>query len=316
MFSIFNLVNKRFYFFIFSLCIIIPGVIAMVYSTLTLGTPFRLGIDFTGGSFMELRFNEVADVAKIRSSLEEQGYSDTYVQSAADGKTIVIRTTYLDNVAKDNITAALKRDIGEFTELRFESVGPTIGQEVTRSAFLAIVAASVVILLFIVFAFRKVPHSFRFGLCAIIAMVHDVLVLLGIFSILGLVFGWQADTLILTAVLTVTGFSVQDTIVVFDRIRENVPKRRGEPFETIANRSLLETLHRSLVTQLNAMFVLVAILLFGGETIKQFVFVLFYGFLSGTYSSIFVAVPLLVAWENGELNIFGRRRKTGYAPAR
>ena len=315
MFSIFNLVNKRFYFFIFSMCITIPGVIAMVYSTLTIGTPFRLGIDFTGGSFMELRFDDVVDVARVRDSLEAEGYSDAYVQSAADGKTVIIRTKYLDNVAKDAVTAALQEDLGHFTELRFESVGPMIGREVTRSAFLAIVAASVVILLFIVFAFRKVPHSFRFGLCAIIAMVHDVLVLLGIFSMLGIFFGWQADSLILTAILTVTGFSVQDTIVVFDRIRENVPKRRGEPFEMIANRSLLETLHRSLVTQLNAMFVLIAILLFGGETIKQFVFVLFYGFLSGTYSSIFVAVPLLVAWENGELRLFGRRRKAGYASA-
>jgi len=315
MFSIFNLVNKRYYFFAFSLCIIIPGVIAMVYSTLTIGTPFRAGIDFTGGSFMELRFDEVVDVAKVRDSLEAQGYSDAYVQSAADGKTVIIRTKYLDNEAKNEVTATLRQDIGDFTELRFESVGPTIGREVTRSAFLAIVAASVAILLFIIFAFHKVPHSFRFGLCAIIAMVHDVLVLLGIFSILGIFFGWQADSLILTAILTVTGFSVQDTIVVFDRIRENVPKRRGESFEMIANRSLLETLHRSLVTQLNAMFVLIAILLFGGETIKQFVFVLFYGFLSGTYSSIFVAVPLLVAWENGELNIFARRRKTGYASA-
>jgi len=309
------LVNKRYYFFAFSLCIIIPGVIAMVYSTLTIGTPFRVGIDFTGGSFMELRFDEVVDVAKVRDSLDAQGYSDAYVQSAADGKTVIIRTKYLDNETKNNVMSALRKDIGDFTELRFESVGPTIGREVTRSAFLAIVAASVAILLFIIFAFHKVPHSFRFGLCAIIAMVHDVLVLLGIFSILGIFFGWQADSLILTAILTVTGFSVQYTIVVFDRIRENVPKRRGESFEMIANRSLLETLHRSLVTQLNAMFVLIAILLFGGETIKQFVFVLFYGFLSGTYSSIFVAVPLLVAWENGELNIFARRRKTGYASA-
>lgn len=313
MFSIFNLVNKRFYFFVFSMCIIIPGVIAMIYSTLTIGTPFRLGIDFTGGSFMELRFDEIVDVAKVRETLDAQGYSDAYVQSAADGKSVVIRTKYLDNLAKDEVTAALKEQSGSFTELRFEAVGPTIGREVTRSAVLAIAAAAIVILFFIVFAFRKIPHSFRYGLCAIIAMVHDVLVLLGIFSILGIFFGWQADSLILTAILTVTGFSVQDTIVVFDRIRENVPKRRGESFEMIANRSLLETLHRSLVTQLNAMFVLIAILLFGGDTIKQFVFVLLYGFLSGTYSSIFVAVPLLVAWENGELNIFGRRKKQGYA---
>ena len=194
-------------------------------------------------------------------------------------------------------------------------MGPTIGQEVTRSAFLAVIATAVVILLFIVFSFRRVPNSFRYGACAIIAMIHDILILMGIFSILGLVWGWEADALFLTAVLTIIGFSVQDTIVVFDRIRENVPKRRGEPFETIANRSLLETLHRSLATQLNAMFVLIAILLFGGDTIKQFVFVLLYGFLSGTYSSIFIAVPLLVAWENGELKFGAGRRSKAHASA-
>ena len=164
-----------------------------------------------------------------------------------------------------------------------------------------------VILAFIWWAFRKVPNSFRYGVCAIVAMIHDVLVATGLFSIAGLVLGWEVDALFLTALLTVIGFSVQDTIVVFDRIRENIPKRRGEDYETIVNRSLLETLHRSLATQLNAIFVLIAILLFGGATIKQFVAVLLAGLLSGTYSSIFNAVPLLVAWQKGEIGGFFRR---------
>jgi preprotein translocase SecF subunit len=138
-------------------------------------------------------------------------------------------------------------------------------------------------------------------MCAIAAMIHDILVTVGLFSIAGLILNWEADALFLTAILTVIGFSVQDTIVVFDRIRENIPRRRGEPFETIANRSLLETLHRSLATQLNAIFVLIALLIFGGATMKQFVAVLLVGLLSGTYSSIFNAVPLLVAWETGKL---------------
>ena len=167
-------------------------------------------------------------------------------------------------------------------------------------------AASIAILVFLVIAFRKVPHPVRYGVSAIIAMVHDMLVTLGIFSILSLLFGWEADALFLTALLTVISFSVQDTIVVFDRIRENPPKYRGEPFSAIANRSLLETLHRSLATQLNAMFIMVAILLFGGATIKQFIAVMFFGLISGTYSSIFNAVPMLVGWE--ERNLLGTKK--------
>ena len=143
--------------------------------------------------------------------------------------------------------------------------------------------------------------------CAIIAMIHDIFVSFGIFSILGLVFGWEADSLFLTALLTMIGFSVQDTIVVFDRIRENVPKHRGESYETIVNRSVLETLHRSVVTQLTVIFVLFTMLLFGGGTIKHFVTVLLYSMFSGMYSSIFNASPLLVVWENGEIGKFFRR---------
>ena len=141
----------------------------------------------------------------------------------------------------------------------------------------------------------------RYGICAIAAMVHDLLVVMGFASLMGLLRGWEIDALFLTAVLTVVGFSVQDSIVLFDRIRENIPKHIGEPYETIVNRSIWETIHRSLATQLNAFFVMIAILLFGGETIKQFIAILFVGLLSGTYSSIFTAVPLLVSWEKGEI---------------
>jgi preprotein translocase SecF subunit len=160
-----------------------------------------------------------------------------------------------------------------------------------------------------------VPHPFRFGICAIIAMIHDILVTTGLFAIAGLVLGWEADALFLTALLTVIGFSVQDTIVVFDRIRENTPKRRGEPFETIVNRSLLETIHRSLATQLNAIFIMVAILFFGGATIKQFIATMLVGLISGTYSSLFNAVPLLVVWEQGDLRKWWARLRGGVAAA-
>ncbi|MXV93918.1 MAG: hypothetical protein F4Z94_11045 [Chloroflexi bacterium] len=188
-----------------------------------------------------------------------------------------------------------------------ETVSATIGGEVTRSALAAVAVGALVITGFIVIAFRQVPKAIRYGVCAIAAMIHDILVVMGVMSLFGLLLGWEIDALFLTAVLTVVGFSVQDSIVVFDRIRENIPKHLGEPYETIVNRSIWETIHRSLATQLNAFFIMSAILLFGGETVKQFIAILFIGLLSGTYSSIFTAVPLLVAWEQGELPLLGGR---------
>lgn len=303
----FNIVERRYLYFTVSALVIIPGLIAMIVSTIQFGTPLRLSIDFTGGALQELRFEEPIQPAEVRQVFVDRGYGDTSVQTTGDERTALIRSKFLDEETKSQLQADLREKIGPFEGLRFEAVGPTIGGEVTRAAGIAVLAASLVILAFIWWAFRKVPHSFRYGICAIAAMVHDVLVATGLFSLAGLVLGWEVDALFLTALLTVIGFSVQDTIVVFDRIRENIPKRRGEDYETVVNRSLLETLHRSLATQLNAIFVLIAILFFGGSTIKQFVLVLLIGLLSGTYSSIFNAVPLLVAWQKGEIGNFFRR---------
>jgi len=279
----------------------------MIFSLVTYGAIFHLSIDFTGGTLQELRFEQQVIPGDIREIFVANGFNDTSVTTAGDGKTAIIRSKFLDEDTKALLQSQVREEIGTFEELRFESVGPTIGAEVTRAATIAVLAASLVILTFVWWAFRKVPHSFRYGVCAIAAMIHDVLVASGLFAIAGLLFGWEVDALFLTALLTVIGFSVQDTIVVFDRIRENIPKRRGEDYETIVNRSLLETVHRSLATQLNAMFVLIAILFFGGATTKQFVLVLLVGMLSGTYSSIFSAVPLLVVWQNDEVGGFLRR---------
>jgi preprotein translocase subunit SecF len=272
----------------------------MIYSIIMFGSPVKLSIDFTGGTLLELRFEETVQPAEVRQALTENGFSGSTVTTTADDS-VLIRTKPMDPEAKNGIMDALEEAFGPVEELRFESVGPAVGAEVTRTAGIAVAVAALFILAFIIFAFRKVPNSFRYGVCAIAAMVHDILVTVGLFSLAGLILGWEADALFLTALLTVIGFSVQDTIVVFDRIRENIPKRRGESYETIVNRSLLETIHRSLATQLNAIFVLVALMLFGGATMKQFVAVLLVGLLSGTYSSIFNAVPLLVVWETGKV---------------
>ena len=308
----FNIVEKRHWYFLLSALIIIPGVIAMVYSLVTYGAPFKLGIDFTGGTLLELGFDQPVQPSDIRQVFANNGFPGTTVTTTADG-TILVRTKPMEPEEKAQLVASLRDTFGAVEELRFESVGPAVGAEVTRTASIAVAVAALFILAFIVFAFRKVPNAFRYGICAIAAMLHDILVTVGLFSIASLALGWEADALFLTAILTVIGFSVQDTIVVFDRIRENIPKRRGEPYETIVNRSLLETIHRSLATQLNAIFVLVALLLFGGATMKQFVAVLLVGLLSGTYSSIFNAVPLLVVWETRK--VIGRPRKASEATA-
>lgn len=311
----YNIVEKRGWYFLLSALVIIPGLVAMIYSTVTYGSPLRLSIDFTGGAFWELRFEQPMQPTAVRDVFTAADLGDTIVQTVGDGRTVVIRLKPIDNETKIALRQSLEERFGPADELQFRSVGPTIGREVTQAATVAVVVAALAILGFIIVAFRRVPHPFRFGICAIIAMIHDILVTMGLFAIAGLALGWEVDALFLTALLTVIGFSVQDTIVVFDRIRENTPKRRGEPFETIVNRSLLETIHRSLATQLNAIFIMVALLFFGGATIKQFIATMLVGLISGTYSSIFNAVPLLVVWEQGDLRKLWTRLRGGVAAA-
>lgn len=309
-----HLVRHRYLYFALSALIIIPGLVAMVVSMVRFGSPLRLSIDFTSGSFFEVQFEQPVQAEAVRQVFEGRDLEVASVQLTADpagraDHVAIVRTRFIEAPAKTALMAALRERFGSVTERRFDSVGPSISATVTRNALLAVAAAALVILGFITFAFRKVPHPFRYGFCAIIAMVHDILVTVGLFSLAGLLFGWEADTLFLSALLTVIGFSVQDTIVVYDRIRENTPRMRGVPFEDIVDHSLTQTLHRSLATQLNAMFVMVALLLFGGASIKQFILVMFIGLASGTYSSLFNAVPLLVVWEKAEIPRFFRRRR-------
>ncbi len=309
----YDIVGQRRWYFAISLFFIALGLVAMIISLIRYGAPFRLSIDFTGGSLLEYQFTQAVQPGEVRAIFVDQGLTGTSVQSVGDGTIVLIRSREIDAETKVALEQQLSAKFGALTELRFESVGPSVGREVARSALLAVLAASVGILLFIAFAFRRVPNSFRYGVCAVIAVLHNVWISVGLFSLWGLLFGWEVDALFLTAVLTVIGFSVSDTIVVFDRVRENIPRRRGEPFEVVVNRSLLETLHRSLATQLNAMFILTALLFFGGATIKQFVLVMLLGFITGTYSSLFVAVPLLVVWQTGGFSRLFRRPTTAQA---
>ncbi len=305
--------NRRWYYTLSAL-IIIPGILIMLYSVATTGSPFHLSIDFQGGSIYELKFTGPgANETNIRETFDRFDSPDTIIQSIgaeADHHWSVRGKTAQDSATQNQLIAALNQLAPlDRSVLHVEQVSPTIGREVAQSAVFAVLVATIVVTGFIVVAFRAVPNAFRYGVCAILAMFHDVLVVAAAMSLFGLLFKWEVDALFLTAVLTVVGFSVQDTIVLYDRIRENIPKHIGEPFEVIVNRSLLETIQRALVLQINVFFIMIALLLFGGESIRQFVAILFVGLITGTYSSLFIAVPLLVSWEKGELPFVNRHRK-------
>ena len=305
-----DIVGKRYWYFAFSLLVIVPGLIAMGLHWSQTGEPFRLAIDFTGGTLIELKFAKAQpfqtdDVVAIFGQIGLSA-NDVHVQPSGND-TLIIRTKEIDNAAKVKVEDALRARFGDFAEQRADSVGPAIGAEVTQRASVAVALAAAGILLYITWAFRSVPQPFRYGVAAIVALIHDVLVVLGTASIFGLLFGWEVDSLFLTALMTVIGFSVHDTIVVFDRIRENLTRLRGIRFEEVVNHSILQTLDRSINTTLTVLFTLAALTLFGGITIRHFVLTLFIGILSGTYSSIFNASPILVVWENNEIGKFFSR---------
>ena len=299
----YNIVQRRKIYYILSTILLTASLLMMGYSMLTIGTPFRLSIDFTGGAYWEFTLAQPAQPADVRAVFLNQGLNDTSVTTVGDsGNRFQARMKVVDPEVKAVIEQQLGTQFGGIDTLEYRNVGPSIGREVTRAAAIAVLFASLAIVGWIVFAFRNVPHPLRYGVSAIVAMVHDVVIASGFAALMGLLIGYEVDALFLTALLTVLGYSVQDTIVVFDRIRENSKRHMGEDFETIANRSLLETMGRSLTTQLNAFFIMVAILLFGGSTIKSFIAVMLVGMISGTYSSIFNATPLLVTWEKWAAN--------------
>lgn len=309
-----DIVGKKNWYFLISLLVLLPGIVSLVLFGL------RLSIDFTGGSKIEIqnaKFSPRArldsaewarrgGVGKMQNSSEEvrrifkeQGVEVSSIQSSGK-ETFIIRAKAIDEKTYKRVLESLKKKYGKVQEIGFETVGPTIGRETTLNAFKAIALASVLIVFYIAWSFRKVPKpasSVRFGICAIVALLHDTFVVVGIFSLLGRFFAVEIDSLFVTALLTVIGFSVHDTIVVFDRIRENLLHLGGQSFADVVNASIAQTLVRSLNTSFTVILVLFTLLLFGGESIRWFVVALLVGIVSGTYSSIFNASPLLVVWE-------------------
>lgn len=288
-----NLMKFKVLYFVFSTLIILPGLYFLITSGL------KLGIDFTGGALLEYQFEKPVSVNDLKEQLHKQGVEVSQITPSTDNA-YIIRSKLADQSKINSLKSDLSSKFGKTEERRVEFVGPVIGSELSKKAIIAVIISSVVIVLYLAFSFRKIPKpqsSWKFGITAVAALLHDILVVVGIFAILGKFLGVEVDTLFVTALLTVIGFSVHDTIVVFDRIRENLIKHMGKKFIDVANLSVIQTLGRSLNTSLTVVFVLLAMLLFGGETIRWFIVALLVGIISGTYSSIFNATALLVWWE-------------------
>lgn len=297
-----HIVGRRKLWFLISLIIILPGLVALMLWGL------KPGIEFTGGS--EIEVGGSTNQANLQAVIQEAGGHDITVTTSGD-KLLLARYTTQSGQDPEALHQEVKVRLqaAGFNETAYNQVGPSVSRDITRNAILSVMIASLAIIAYIAFAFRKTPpplSSWSFGTTAIVALLHDALVVIGVFAILGHFWGVQVDSLFVTAVLTVIGFSVHDTIVVYDRIRENLRRYNGS-FEEIVDRSITETLARSINTSLTVLIVLLAFFMFGGGSIHYFILALLIGILSGTYSSIFNAAPMLVVYNNYKIKKAGRR---------
>ncbi|HUV42646.1 MAG TPA: protein translocase subunit SecF [Patescibacteria group bacterium] len=274
-------------YFALSALVLVPGVVSLILFGL------RPAIDFTGGSLLELKAQQELNPKEIDQLLIEKNFEVSAIQKSGENQ-ILIRLQPIEKNQAGEIQSAINESFSQKTEeIRFETVGPTLGKELVRKTIWAIILAAGFILAYVAWRFKDV----KFGVCAILAMFHDTFILLGSFSLLGHFLGVEIDTLFVTALLTILSFSVHDTIVVYDRIRESQKLLPRTPFREIVNKAVTETLNRSVNNSMTIIFMLIALLLLGGTTIRWFVAALLIGTISGTYSSTFTAAPLLIIWE-------------------
>ena len=299
-----DFVGKRYWFFLVSLLVIAPGVLFLI-----IAPGLDTGIDFTGGSSTTLEFSERVEQDRLRSKLADIGHPDATVQKVGD-TTFFVRTKALGDKKElvEPLSAALSPV--EVQALSFDLVSPIVAAETVVNAMWAVLAAAVGIFFYVWWAFRNVPSPLRYGAAAIVALLHDVMVVVGIFAILGKLFDVEVNTMFLIALLTVIGYSVNDTIVIFDRIRENILLYPNRTLADNANLSISESMGRSLNTSLTLLFTLLTLLLFGGPTIRVFLWVLLIGVVVGTYSSIAVATQMLMVWEYGDIRRLFRRTRS------
>jgi len=299
--EIMNIIGKRYWFYLISAILIIPGVISLA------AFGFKPGVEFQSGTTFTTRFSTEIKQDSLRQELSKLGYDEAVIQKTGEGD-YIIRTKEISTEAKQELIAGLEKSLDTTITIRdFFAVSPIVAGETGRNAAIAVIIAAVFMLFYIALAFRRIPKSFRWGTCAILCLIHDVVLVMGIYSILGWTLGVQVDAMFISGMLTVVGYSINNTIVVFDRIRENVSKGLSRDFEVTVNSSILETIGRCLNTSLTTLFPIVAIFLLGGATIHYFILTLLLGVAVGTYDSICIAGSLLVSWDKGEIRkLFAR----------
>jgi preprotein translocase subunit SecF len=294
----YNIIGRRFQFFALSGILIIISAVSLALFGL------KPGIEFSAGSLLTVRFEQTVTVADLRAELSNLGYPSAIVQSTSTGD-FQIRTSPLTEVTKGDLEDGLTARFGSLTESGFVSIEPTISKQTVRTVSIGVGVAAVGILLYVTFAFRKMPQPVHYGVSGIVAVAFDLIMVIGIFALLAGIFNWEVNLMFITGLLAVIGYSINDKIVIFDRIRENARRSgSGVNFGTVVNRSLVETLTRSLMTGLSTLIPIIALMLFVGSTIENFLVALLIGIVAGTYSSILVAAPLLVVWQNGEWSRF------------
>jgi len=311
-----DVVGKRGWYFLISALIILPGLVSMAAPPgwLTLDSGLKAGIDFSSGSVMNVTFRQPVEEDDIRERMNELGHPEALIQRIG-GTNFFIRTEVLKEAVgggqseRAEIELDLEFFLGmERDRVEFDTVSPIVAHETVRTAFFALAAASVFILFFVWYAFRRVPKAHRYGVSAILALVHDLLIILGIFSILGRAINLEVNSMFIVGLLIVAGYSVNDTIVVFDRIRENVSRHPDRDLAPMVNLSIMESMGRSLNTSITTLVVLLAMLFIGGNSIRELLLVLAIGAVVGTYSSVFIASQFLVMWDRGEIGRVFRRR--------
>ena len=292
-----DIVGKRFWFFLISGILILIAVISLA----TFG--LKSSIEFSSGSILSLKFDTPVEYNQFRQEMDNLDYKDAIVQRLGTGE-FLIRTQELTDAQKSQLEADLTTSFGTLSETSFNSVSALVASETARNAAIAVAVAMIGMLLYVTYAFRKMPSPFRWGTCFVIALFHDILVTVGLFSLLGHFFGWEMNLMFITGILAIVGISLDNTIVVFDRMRENQKMGVSANFEVVVNRSQIETVSRSLNTSITILITCIALLLFVGGSIQNFVVVLMMGIIAGTFDSVFVAPGLLVVWDKHEWGRF------------
>ncbi len=290
-----NIVKNRFKFLTAAIVAFVVSIILLVIFGL------QPGLEFTSGTMMTLRFEDspALEVSDIRSAMSDIGYSNAVIQSTASGD-FQIRISLVDNATINDIESKLEAKYGKVTENGVTNIEPTIAAQTVRATLFAVLAAAVGILLYVTFAFRRMPKPFRYGVCVIAALIWDLVMVIGVFALIGGIGNWEINLMFITGLLSIIGYSVNDKIVMFDRIRENKKRMISANFSTIANTSVVESINRSLITSITTALAVIALMFFVGSSIRNFLVVLLLGIIFGTYSSIFFAVQLLTVWENKE----------------